>query len=110
MQALYNALLSIAQALKSRFGYAITIKQAVLGAYFLFLVGVFVQLTGFISLAYTGLATAFPAAGAAAVQVFPNATIVSGGVTAYIGALIFKKTIAYTMLAWSKWTEQTRGF
>jgi len=107
MQLIYNLLFSVAKSFKGRFGYAITIKQAVLAAYFAFIIGVFVQLTGMIQLAYLGLSAAFPVAGGLAVEVFPDPAIVAGGVSSYFGLLIFKKATSYSVNAWGAWVRTT---
>lgn len=107
MQKIYDLIYQLARGFKSRFGYALTIKQAMLAAYFAFILAVFVELTGFIKTAYLGLTAAFPTVGGLAASVFPDAGIVSAGVTTYFGILIFKKATAYTMNMWGQWIKTT---
>jgi hypothetical protein len=107
MQKIYDLIYQLSRGIKSRFGYAFTIKQAILAAYFAFLLGVFVELTGFVHGAYLTLQSSFPTAGGAVVHIFPSATIVSTGTTAYIGILIFKKATSYVDKAWQAWRDAT---
>lgn len=109
MQKLYDILFELAKGVKGRFGYALTIKQAVLGVYFAFMLTVFVELTGFVSLAYTGLSSAFPTVGSLAVSVFPDPSIVSVGVSTYFGILIFKKATSFSINAWGQWIKTTHS-
>jgi len=108
MQKLYDLLHVLAQSIKGRFGYSITIKQAVLTAYFAFLAAVFVELTGLIGMAYITLSASFPISGGIATAVFPSPSVVSGGLTAYIGVLIFKKATSYTINAWGAWVSTSK--
>ena len=107
MQKIYDLIYMLAQGFKSRFAYALTIKQAMLAAYFAFMLGVFVELTGFVKLGYIGLTSAFPVAGGIALQLFPDAPIVSAGVSTYFGIKIFKKATAYSMNMWGQWIKST---
>ncbi len=107
MKWLGDLLLALSKSVKGRFGYQITIKQAILFAYFSFLTATFLELTAFVKGIYVELSTNFPSVGLAAVQFFPDTLIVSSGITVYIGILTFKKATSYVHDAWQAWIKTT---
>lgn len=109
MQKLYDLIYQIARGVKGRFGYAISIKHAILAAYFAFIVGVFVELTSLVQMAYLAMSGAFPVAGGLAVAVFPDATVISGGTTLYLSVLTFKKIARYSSSMWGAWVSASKA-
>ena len=107
MKWLGDLLLALSKSVKGRFGYTLTIKQAILFAYFAFLTATFVELTALVKGIYTELTTYWPNVGGHVVQYFPDSIIVSSGITAYIGIITFKKATSYVHDAWQAWIKTT---
>ena len=107
MQALYSLIYNVARSFKNRFGYAISIKQAILLAYFAFLLAVFAELTSLLSTVYKYIPTQWPTMGSAIVQFLPSALVLTTGTTLYIGILVFQKATSYAHDAWQSWINTT---
>ena len=104
MQAIYNLVYNLARAVKSRFGYAVTISQAKFAAYAAFLVSMWLVFSSAIKSIYFYLASLSPLA-EQAVLFMPSASVVASVSTAYISALVTRKLYDYVHDAWSAWMK-----
>lgn len=107
MQALYNLVYQLAASFTKRFGYAVTIKQAILVVYFVFIIAVFAELTSLVGAAYKAIPAQWPTVGNAVLQFMPSSVVLTTGTTFYIAILVFQKVTTYAHDAWQSWIKTT---
>lgn len=104
MQKIYDLINGIASFLKGRYGYALTIGNARIAAYGVFLVGVFTTLYSMLAGIYTYIFNAYSTTLIGQVLYFmPSPSIVSTGFTLWMSVKTYKLAMGYMDKTWKAW-------
>lgn len=108
MQIIFDLINGLASFLKSKYGYALTIGNARIAAYGLFLAGVYSALWGMVAGIYAYLHSVYMANIIGQVLYFmPSPSIVSGGLSLWLGVKTYKLAMGYMDKTWQAWLNNT---